>query len=158
VTALIIDLPSGGDGIVGSLLSRTRSGGPAFDNDIVSFRIGDGFSLWLGDRPLATMNLAAPSSVVEVAPGVTVQPVGEDRLADFLAKEWSAYDHVGLNLSYRDVDEAEWQRLIAAVAAELPAWRLEIGSANDIVMVVKEVGARVSVVELVLDRRAGRSS
>jgi hypothetical protein len=158
VSELVIDVPSSGDGIVGWLLSRPRSGGAAFDNDIVSFRIRDGFGLSLGDRPLAAMTLAAPSDVVEVAPGVTVQSVGWDRLEDFLAKEWSAYDHVGLNLSHRDLHETEWQRLITAVAAELPAWRLEIGSANDIVMVVKEDSRRVSVVELVLDRRAEHSS
>jgi hypothetical protein len=158
VTGLILDIPSGGSVGVRWLLSWTRSHGPAFDNDIVSFRIGDGFGLSLGDRPLAKMKLAAPADVVEVAPGVTVQPVGEDRLADFLAEEWSAYDHVGLNLSHRDLDEAEWHRLVAAVGAELPAWRLEIGSTNDIIMVVKEEGKRVSVVELVFDRRAERSS
>jgi len=48
--------------------------------------------------------------------------------------------------------------VIAAVAARLPAWRLEIASANDIVMIVSEDGDRTSVVELVYDRAAQRSS
>jgi hypothetical protein len=158
VSGLIIDVPSDGDGIVTWLLGRTRSGGPASDNDVVSFRIGDGFGLSLGAQPLATMNLGAPSDVVEVAPGVAVQSGGWERLEDFLAKEWSAYDHVGLNLSHRDLGEVEWKGLIAVVATKFPAWRLEIGSVNDIVMVVRQDERRTSVVELVLDRRAERSS
>jgi len=153
VTGLVLDLPVGG-----SVGVPWAPDGPAFDNHIISFRAGDGFGLALGDRALANMKLAASSDVVEVAPGVTVQPVAPDRLAGFLAREWSAHDHVGVNLSHTDIGEDEWHRLVAAVAAELPAWRLEIGSANDIVMIVKEQGQRVSVVELVLDRRAGRSS
>jgi hypothetical protein len=158
MSGLVIEVPSGGDGIVPWLLSHTRSGGPAFDNDIVSFRIGDGFGLSLGDQPLATMRLICPSDTVEIAPGVSVQPVGWDRLEAFLAKEWSAYDHIGLNLSHMDIDQGEWHQLITTVAAELPAWRLEIGAANDIVMLVSECRRRVSVVELVFDRAAERSS
>jgi hypothetical protein len=65
---------------------------------------------------------------------------------------------LGINLSHRDIDEATWLGLVDSVAAALPAWRLEIGSANDIVMIVKEDGDRASVVELVLDRAAWRSS
>lgn len=158
MTGLILDLPSGGGETFAWLLDRTRSGEPAFANDIVSFRTGDGFGLWLGDLHLAAMTLAAPSDEIEVAPGVAVKPAEEDRLTDFLRTEWSAFDHLGINLSYNDLGDAEWHRLIAAVAAELPAWRLEIGSANDIVMLIAEDGDRVSVVELVHDRAASRSS
>jgi hypothetical protein len=158
VTGLILDLPSGGGEAFAWLRARMESGEPAFANDIVSFRTGDGFGLSLGDRPLATMKLGAPSDTVEVAPGVTVRPVPDDRLAGFLRSEWRGFDHLGINLSHRELGEIEWQKLVASVAAELPVWRLEIGSANDIVMVVKEEGDRASVVELVLDRRAERSS
>jgi hypothetical protein len=134
------------------------SGEPAFANHAISVRVGHGFGLSLDDRPLAAMNLAAPSDIVEVAPGVTVRPAEEDCLSGFLRDEWRGFDHLGINLSHRDIDEDQWQRLVAAIAAELPAWRLEIGSVNDIVMVVREDGDRASVVELVLDRRAERSS
>lgn len=158
MSGLVIDLPSGGSVGARWLLSWTRSGGPALDNDIVSFRFGDGFGLSLGGRTLAEMQLAAPSDDVEVAPGVIVQALEKDRLAYFLEEKWSAWDHVGINLSHRDIDEDGWRRLVAAVAAELPAWRLEIGAANDIVMIVKEDGQRVSVVELVLDQAARHSS
>ena len=155
---LILDLPSGGGETFAWLRNRMNSGEPAFANGIVSFRIGDDFALSLGDRPLVAMRLDAPSETVEVAPGVTVQPVADARLAGFLQSEWRGFDHLGINLSQRDLDEADWRKLVAAVAAELPAWRLEIGSANDIVMVVKEDGGRASVVELVFDRRAECSS
>jgi hypothetical protein len=158
VTGLILDLPSGGGETFAWLRSRMDSGEAAFANHAVSIRVGHGFGLSLGDRPLAALNLDAPSDTVEVAPGVAVQPVADNRLAGFLQSEWRGFDHLGINLSYKDLDEAEWQQLVASVAAELPAWRLEIGSANDIVMVVKEDGDRASVVELVLDRRAERSS
>lgn len=158
MTRLVLDLPSGGGETFAWLRTRINSGDPAFANGIMSFRIGDDFGLSLGDLPLAAMKLDAPSETVEVAPGVTIQHVGEDRLAGFLKTEWQGFDHLGINLSHRDIDEADWHALIAAVAAELPAWRLEIGSANDIVMVVKEDGDHASVFELVLDRRAERSS
>jgi hypothetical protein len=158
VTKLILDLPSGGGEAFAWLRTRMDSGEPAFANDIVTIRTGDGFGLSLGDRPLAAMRLGAPSDTVEVAPGIAVKLGAEDRLAGFLRSGWRGFDHLGINLSHRDLDEAAWQRLVDSVAAELPVWRLEIGSANNIVMVVKEDGDRASVVELVLDRRAERSS
>lgn len=158
MTGLILDLPSGGGDSFSWLLGRMRLGEAAFANDIVSFRTGNGFSLSLGDRSLATLRLGVLSDAVEVAPGVTVQPAEDHQLAGFLENEWSAFDHLGINLSHRDIDEARWQQLITAVAAKLPAWRLEIGSANDIVMVVQEEDGRASVVELVLDRQAELSS
>jgi hypothetical protein len=158
VTGLVLDLPSGGGESFGWLIGRIGSGDPAFANDLISFRLGAGFGLSLDGRPLAALTLGAPADAVEVAPGVTMRPVEEDRLAGFLRREWSGFDHLGINLSHRDIDEAAWHRLIAAVAAELPAWRLEIGSANDIVMLVKEGDGATSVVEMVLDRRADRSS
>jgi len=162
VTGLTIDLPQGGGGTLDWLLARMRSGEAAFANDIVSFRDGDGdrFGLSLGDDALASIILAAPSTSdgVEVAPGVTVQTVAAERLTGFLSDQWRAFDHLGINLSHLELDDLAWHRLIAAVAAKLPAWRLEIGSANDIVMIVAEDGGQASVVELVYDRAARRSS
>jgi hypothetical protein len=162
VTGLVLDLPQGGGGTFDWLLARMRSGEAAFANDIVSFRLSDEgrFSLSLGDTALVSIPLAAlpPADGVEVAPGVTVQAVDDTRLTGFLSGQWRAFDHFGINLAHLDLDEADWHRLVAAVAAKLPAWRLEIGSANDIVMIVAEDGSRASVVELVYDRAAQRSS
>ena len=162
MTGLILDLPRGGGETFDWFLARIRSNRAAFANDIVSFRTGDGdsFGLSIGDDVLASISLAAASAadVVEVALGVTVQAVEAGRLTGFLRHQWRAFDHLGINLSHRDLGEAEWHRLIALVAAKLPAWRLEIGSANDIVMIVAEEGDRASVVELVYDRGARRSS
>ena len=162
MTGLVIDLPQGGGATFDWLMSRMRSGAAAFANDIVSFRAGDRdrFGLSLGDDALASISLAAPSSPdeVAVAPGVIVQAVAAEQLTGFLSEQWRCFDHLGINLSHLDLDEAAWHRLIAAVAARLPAWRLEIGSANDIVMLVAEDGDRASVVELVYDRAAPRSS
>jgi len=158
VSGLILDLPSGGGETFAWLRARMESGEPGFVNGIVTTRTSAGFGLSLGEQPLAAMRLEAPSDTVEVAPNVVVQPVAEDRLAGFLRSEWRGLDHLGVNLSYRDLDEAAWDRLISAVAVELPAWRLEIGSTNDIIMVVKEDGDGASVVELVVDRRVERGS
>jgi hypothetical protein len=157
-------LPQGSGGTFDWLLARMCSGETAFTNDIVSLRTGDGDSLGLslGGDALASIALAAPSSPdgVEVAPGVTVQAVEAARLTKFLSDQWRAFDHLGINLSHLELDEAGWHRLVAVVGGRLPAYRLEIGSANDIVMIVAEDAATgpASVVELVYDRGARRSS
>ncbi|MDB5396659.1 MAG: hypothetical protein JWM91_4165 [Rhodospirillales bacterium] len=162
MTGLIVDLPKGsGAGAFDWLLGRMRSGDAPFANDIVSFRTSDSFGLSVGEDALASIALAAVSSdEVEVASGVTVQAVDAERLTGFLRDQWRAFDHLGINLSYLDLHEAQWQRLIGAVGAMLPAYRLEIGSANDVVMIVMEdaVTGRASVLELVYDRGARRSS
>jgi hypothetical protein len=166
VTRLILDLPQGSSGSAFDwLLARTRSGDAAFANDIVSFREHDGdtFNLSFGEgAPLVSIVLspAASPDAVEVAPGVEIQAVEAGRLTEFLADRWRAFDHLGINLSHRELDKTDFDRLIAAVGAKLPAFRLEIGSANDIAMIVMEDTAtgRSSVVELVYDRAASRSS
>lgn len=155
---LILDVPSGGGESFAWLLGRMQSAEPAFANDIITLRTGAGFALSLGDQRLAELMLGAPSEVFEVAPDLAVRPIAENDLVGFLESEWSALDHIGINLSHRDIDEARWTRLVAQLAAELPAWRLDVGSANDIVIVVAEEGGRASTVELVFDRRAERSS
>jgi hypothetical protein len=158
MTGLVLDLPSGGGETFAWLRTRMESGDPAFANRAVAIRVGHGFGISLEGQPLAAMNLEAPSLTVEVAPGIAVQPTEEGHLGRFLEEEWCGFDHLGINLSHRDIYEDQWHRLVATVADKLPAWRLEVGSANDIVMVVKEEGDRASVVELVLDRTAERSA
>jgi hypothetical protein len=164
VTRLVLDLPQGGGDTFDWLLARMRSGKAAFANDIVSFREDDGknFSLSLDDGGVRISIALAPAGapdVVEVATGVMVQAVETERLTGFLIGRWGAFDHLGINLSHRELEKADFDRLIAAMGAQLPAYRLEIGSANDIVMIVAEgADGNVSVVELVYDRAASRSS
>lgn len=155
---LILDLPAAGGISFSWLLQRMRCGAPAFTNDIVSLRTGHKFALSLGDMPLLGMQLAEPLDEIEVARNVAVRPIAEKQLVAFLENEWSALDHLGINLSHNDLDKAQWHRLVASVAAVLPAWRLELGSGNDVVMIVREHGNRTSVVELVYDLAANRSS
>lgn len=162
MTGLTIDLPQGGGGTFDWLLTRMRSGDAAFANDIVSFRMGDGFGLSLGeDGPGVSIALSPVVSpdAVEIAPGVQVQAVEAGRLTGFLADQWRVFDHLGINLSHRELEKTGFDRLVAAMSVKLPAYRLEIGSANDIVMIVAESeDGNASVVELVYDRGAHRSS
>jgi len=116
VTRLTLDLPAGGGKTFAWLRTEMKSGEPAFVNDIVSFRVGHGFGLSLDDRPLAAMKLAAPFDAVVVAPGVTVEPVEEDRLFGFLRDEWRGFDHLGISLSHRDLDKVQWSRLVRRAA------------------------------------------
>jgi hypothetical protein len=157
---LVLDLPEGSSPTFDWLLGRIQSGDPAFANGIVALRPGGGssFTLSLEDRVLASIALpdAQKSDGVEVAPGVRVEPAAN--LTGFLAGQWRSFDHLGINFSHRDFGEGEWDRVIDAVSAALPAWRLEIGSANDIVMLVTQNNEHASVVELVYDRRADRTS
>jgi hypothetical protein len=167
VSGLALDLPLG-RGVVADggafdwLLAQMRSGEAAFANDLIALRPRSGERVVLsfdGGGPL--LSLPAPTisgDTVEVSPGLCLQPADQSRLTDFLADHWLALDHVGINLSHRDLAEAHWQLAIAAIGAVLPAWRLEIGAANDIVMVVSEESGRVSTVELVYDRAATHSS
>lgn len=102
--------------------------------------------------PLLPANAAAG---VEISVGQWVQAPPFDRLVRFLDAQRAVLDHVGINFSQSDLSESMWRDFIAALAARVPAWRLELGSANDIVFVVCErETAPAAVVELVYDRAA----
>jgi len=168
VSGLALDLPLGhgvaDGGAFDWLLAQMRSGEAAFGNDVIALRPGSGERVVLsfdGGGPL--LSVPAPTisgDTVEVSPGLCLQPADQTRLTDFLAAHWLALDHVGINWSHNDLSEARWQRAIAGIGTVLPAWRLEIGAANDIVMIVSEDAetGRVSTLELVYDRVATCSS
>jgi hypothetical protein len=166
VSRLALDLPLGHDvadgGAFDWLLAQMRSGEAAFANDVIVLRPRSGEGVVLsfdGGGPL--LSVPTPTifgDTVEVSPGLYLQPADQTRLTDFLAEHWLALDHIGINLSHRDLTEARWQRAIAAIGVVLPAYRLEIGVANDIVMIVSEGNDRVSTLELVYDRAATSSS
>ncbi len=97
---------------------------------------------------------------IEIAPGLCLQPADPARLTQFLGDQWLALDHLDINFSHREIAEPVWQSFIAGLGALVPAYRLDIGSANDIVFVVLEnTGlSNAAVVELVYDRAAVRSN
>ncbi len=168
MTGLIADLPLGrggpNGGAFGWLLAQMRSGEAAFANDVIELRPrgGDGIALSFdgGGTLLSVPTPAASIDSVEVAPGLHLRPADQAWLMEFLARHWLALDHVGINLSHRDLAETDWRTAITAIGAILPAYRLEVGAANDIVMIVSEDegSGRVSTLELVYDRAAARSS
>jgi hypothetical protein len=166
VSGLVADLPLGrvgpNGGALGWLLAQMRSGEAAFANDVIALRPrgSEGIALSLdGGGALFSVPTATPSlDTVEVAPGLHLRPADQALLMEFLTRHWLALDHVGINLSHRDLAESNWHAAIATIGAALPAWRLEIGAANDIVMIVSEGHGRVSTVELVYDRAATCSS
>lgn len=166
MSGLALDLPLGQGAANGGafdwLLAQMRSGEAAFANDLIALRPRSGERIVLsfdGGGPL--LSFPAPTihgDAVELSPGLYLQQADQTRLTDFLAEHWLALDHVGLNLSHRDLPEADWRTAITAIGAVLPAYRLEIGASNDIVMIVSEDAGRVSTLELVYDRAATLSS
>lgn len=104
--------------------------------------------------------LAADSEdVVTIAPNIRLVPTDSAILEHFLRSHWRSLDHIGINISARDLDIAGWRRLIADIAQSLPAYRLNVDSPNDIVMIVDDGTVSGSgVVELVHDRTASYSS
>ncbi len=169
MSGLVVDLPLGpgaaNGGAFNWLLAQMQSGEAAFANDLIALRPRDGDGIVLSlvlerdeGRLLSVPIPVASVDTVEVAPGLHLRPADQPRLTDFLAGHWLALDHVGINLSHLALSEADWRTAIAAIGAALPAYRLEIGAANDIVMMVSEQHGRVSTVELVYDRAATCSS
>ncbi|HTJ63790.1 MAG TPA: hypothetical protein VL899_08260 [Alphaproteobacteria bacterium] len=163
MTGLTVDLPRGrGGGTFDWLLAGLRSGDRAYGSDAVTLvpRDGGRLDIVLGGRTLLSYPAAPPGNPgsVEIAPGLAIPPADPETLTQFLRDNWLALDHVGFNLSHRDLDIGEWTRAIAEIGAALPAYRLEIDSANDIVMIVVERDGRASTAELVYDRAASVSS
>lgn len=95
---------------------------------------------------------------VEIAPGHILKPCESERILAFLATASPRLDHIGINLSKADVSATDWKTLINALGAIWPAYRLNIGSPNDIVLLIDQSSADPSVVELVHDRAAQRTS
>lgn len=162
MTGLTVDLPRGsGGGAFEWLLAGMRSGDRAYGSDAMTLNPRDGgtFAIALGGSSLLSYPVVpAEAGSVEIAPGLAIPPADSDLLTEFFRDNWLALDHVGFNLSHRDLGLDDWTRAIAEIGAALPAYRLEIGSANDIVMIVVERDGRASTVELVYDRVASVSS
>lgn len=119
------------------------------DADAIGIACGDAAALTV---PL----LPAPGSGVEISPGRHVQAPDFERVDRLLRLHGTVLDHIGVNFSQRDIGEATWLDFVERLAVRLPVYRLDIGSANDIVFVVIERGDAqpAAVLELVLDRGA----
>jgi len=169
VSKVTIKLPLGpkiaAAGALGRLVQRIEAQNPA---GIVSLRPHHADAIEIGIE--GGENLRAPlpadnagvnaKDSVEIVERLHLRPSPADRIETFLARHDAALDHIGLNLSHRDIDEAVWRELIAALCARLPLYRLEVGSPNDILLALRtdpQTG-EASVLELVRDRSGAQTS
>lgn len=142
------------------LLSNMAEPDGAFANRLVQIELSDKRLLEIaaGDRSeyiaMADQEEGKERSVT-IAPGVSLLPPDSAMLHRFLASHWLSQNHIGLNIAQRDLGATAWQELIHDIACVVPAYRLDVGSPNDIVMLVDDRQPdRPAVVELVYDRVA----
>ncbi len=168
MSKIVVTLPLGAKaeaGALGRLVQRLEAEDPA---GFVSLRPHHFSAIEIGIEGGASFRVPLPANgaaansrdSVEVAESLHLKPSPADRIEPFLARHNAALDHIGLNLSHRDIDETTWRALVEAAAASLPLYRLEVGSPNDILLALQtdpETGA-VNVLELVRDQSAGRTS
>ncbi len=163
VVELPVDAPISGP--LALLLARLHGEQP-----VIEVRTGESASIGVAvegsdgvTRRLLSVPVARDTGRVDaltIAQGLSLQPAAADDLSAFLRAQWGGSDHVGINFSHRELDEPAWQSFVAALGAVVPAWRLDVGSVNDIVFIVVERPdtAQAAVVELVYDRTAIHSS
>lgn len=103
--------------------------------------------------------LPATAGAVEISPGLRIHAPELPRVERFLDRHGGVADHIGINFSHRDVAEAAWHAFVERLAAQVPAYRLDTGSPNDIVFVVIDgAGTQpAAVLELVYDRAAAHT-
>lgn len=170
---ICLHLPAGSaypgqDSLLSWLLDRIEHGAPGFANSFGPIRIVDGDSIAIAGSALSGHHAITLSPGIEgsrdddavpISVDLALLPADPQRTMAFLQRHWRTIDHIGLNLSDRDIDQIGWDALVADIGNHAQAYRLNIGSANDIVMVVKESPhGQPSVLELVHDRSAPRSS
>ena|GEM_PF-3022705 len=97
---------------------------------------------------------------VEITAGMHLQPSSGERILSFLNKYPISLDHIGLTLAEGDIKDATWRQLIVTLSAKLPIYRLDVGSPNDILMIVPTdlASGGAQVFELVRDRSVAQSS
>lgn len=97
---------------------------------------------------------------VEINASLSLRPSTSARIQTFLTQHRFVLDHIGLNLSHRDIDEAQWRNLVSSLAARTPLYRLEIGSPNDILLAVQPAPKTgdAHVLELVRDQSVAQTS
>ena len=108
----------------------------------------------------ATDAAANTPTHVEINASLGLQPSSSAHIESFLRQYGFQLDHIGLNLSHRDIGDAQWREVLEGVAAQAPLYRLEIGSPNDILLAVQpdpETG-EAHVLEIVRDASAAQTS
>lgn len=167
MSKLVVNLPLGakaGAGALGRLVQRVEAENPA---GVVALQPHHSDAIEIGFVGEPSLRVPLPASAagantkasVEIAGGLHLQP-SADRIERFLAQHPAALDHIGLNFSHRDIDEAQWRTLVANIGARLPLYRLDIGSPNDILLAVETAPdtGEASVLELVRDQSAAQTS
>lgn len=170
MSALTIRLPLNGDaasagaGALGWLLQRIEAQHPdhfvfLHPRQTAALEIG----LEAGAKqsvPNDTDGRTNTRANVEINDSLSLQPSSSDRIESFLTQYGFALDHIGLNLSHRDVGEPQWRQLVESVAAHAPLYRLEIGSPNDILLAVQPDAKTgdAHVLEIVRDQSAAQTS
>jgi hypothetical protein len=99
-------------------------------------------------------------SNVEIAAGMHLEPARSGSIISFLKEYPPELDHVGLIFSEHDLSKPDWLKLLAKLGAQIPLFRLEVGSANDIVIAIlrDRISGQFGVVEIVHDRSGAQTS
>lgn len=169
MTRLSLTLPAqapihgaGDADVLGWFLHKMSGDDPRFHHKAMSVKRShdDVLEIGIGDtRYRITIPAHVQDGTVAVSPGLKLVSTDGASLGRYLQSHWRSLDHVGLNIARRDLDAGEWRKLIAAVAQHMPAYRLDIGSSNDIIMIVDDrFGEPAGVVELVYDKTSSLSS
>lgn len=165
MSSLIIELPRGAVHTASTLdwlLQQSASDAVVLrvqnDSDsIVVAAVADGVERNLLSVPCPVAD--STHGMVDIAPGVRLAPPEPAELTRFLREQWRALDHIGINFSQQVLDETQWRDSIVALGSRVPAYRLDVGSANDIVFLLLDTdAAEPTVIELVYDRSAAQSS
>jgi len=170
VSALTINLPLIGDaapagaGALSGLLHQIEAQHPG---NFVSLRPRQKIALHINFESGATQSILGTEDAhtntpanVEINTSLSLKPSSGARIQAFLTQHGFMLDHIGLNLSHRDIGEAQWRHLLESVAAAVPLYRLEIGSPNDILLAVQPdpESGDAHVLELVRDNSAAQTS
>jgi len=153
-SALRIGLPRAGETLHAALLGALVASESPY-RPLLTSHTGAGLALELanGGTP-ATLSCGSDSAPMRITPTLSLEPAADTALLDFLCARQTRVNHLGINLAADAVTRPAWNDFIAAVAAALPSYQLELGGANDVVRVL----GGDTVVELVYDRSGARPS
>lgn len=170
MSALTINLPLPGAAAhaeAGAFRWLLQSIAAQHPDNFVALRPGEGADLAIeigsgGAQRIAQATDAAANSPshVEINESLSLQPTSGAHIQSFLTQHGFALDHIGLNLSHRDISVMQWREVVQSVATHTPLYRLEIGSPNDILLAVQPdpKNGDAHVLELVRDASDAQTS